>query len=105
MQTGSRSSFSRKKPAGRPGSRPGGRFKKTSSSGFSAGGSRNIRKRGNRFLPAVGYKDSEILLKFLTEKGKILPRRITRLSAKDQRTLTNTIKKARHAGILPFQAV
>ncbi|HNX68165.1 MAG TPA: 30S ribosomal protein S18 [Candidatus Omnitrophota bacterium] len=62
------------------------------------------RKRMRRVLPAMGYKETDALGKYLTEKGKILPRRITRLSAKDQRTLTRLIKKARHAGLLPFQA-
>jgi small subunit ribosomal protein S18 len=57
-----------------------------------------------RVLPQMDYKDTDGLGKYLTEKGKILPRRITRLNAKDQRMLTRLIKKARHAGLLPFQA-
>lgn len=72
--------------------------------GASDRGSRMPRKRMRRVFPKTDYKDTEALSKYLTEKGKILPRRITRLSAKDQRALTKLIKKARHAGLLPFQA-
>ncbi len=66
--------------------------------------SRAPRKRMRRVLPPMDYKDTEALGKYVTEKGKILPRRITRLSSKDQRTLTRLIKKARHSGLLAFQA-
>ncbi len=69
-----------------------------------AAGSRMPRKRMRRVLPQMDYKETDSLGKYLTEKGKILPRRITRLNAKDQRTLTRLIKRARHAGLLPFQA-
>ncbi len=72
--------------------------------GASDRGSRMPRKRMRRVFPQTDYKDTDALGKYLTEKGKILPRRITRLSAKDQRVLTRLIKKARHAGLLPFQA-
>lgn len=72
--------------------------------GSSDRGSRMPRKRMRRVLPVLDYKETDALGKYLTEKGKILPRRITRLSAKDQRTLTRLIKKARHAGLLAFQA-
>ena len=57
-----------------------------------------------RVLPVMDYKDVDALAKYITEKGKILPRRITRLNAKDQRTLTRLIKKSRHSGLLAFQA-
>ena len=53
----------------------------------------------------MDYKETDSLGKYLTEKGKILPRRITRLSAKDQRILTRLIKKARHAGLLGIKPV
>ena len=66
--------------------------------------SRAPRKRMRRVLPPMDYKDVEALGKYITEKGKILPRRITRLSSKDQRTLTRLIKKSRHSGLLAFQA-
>ncbi|OQA50870.1 MAG: 30S ribosomal protein S18 [Candidatus Omnitrophica bacterium ADurb.Bin292] len=90
-----------KKTAGRPG-KPG-RYG-SSDDRKGPGGSKVFRKRVCRVLPPLNYKDSESLTKYLTEKGKILPRRITRLNAKDQRTLKRLIKRARHAGVLPFQA-
>lgn len=59
--------------------------------------------RGVRPIPTYDYKNTELLMKFVTEKGKILPRRITRLNAKDQRALKKLIRKARHAALMPFQ--
>ena len=53
---------------------------------------------------AVDYKNIELLSKFLTEKGKVIPRRISGCSAKNQRRLTHAIRRARHVGFLPFQA-
>lgn len=50
----------------------------------------------------IDYKDVELLRKFITERGKILPRRITGLTAKQQRDLTTAIKRARHVALLPF---
>lgn len=55
-----------------------------------------------RMLPDVDYKDAETLSKFLTEKGKILPRKITRLNSKDQRRLILAIKRARQIALLPY---
>lgn len=52
----------------------------------------------------VDYKDIETLLKFITERGKILPRRITGVSAYFQRRLAKAIKRARHVALLPFVA-
>lgn len=50
----------------------------------------------------IDYKQPEILRRFLTESGKILPRRITGTSAKNQRRLVREIKKARFLGLLPM---
>lgn len=50
----------------------------------------------------IDYKDIELLRKFITERGKILPRRITGLTAKQQRDLTLAIKRARIVALLPF---
>ena len=50
----------------------------------------------------IDYKDSNKLKRFISERGKILPRRITGNCAKHQRTLTVSIKRARHVAILPF---
>jgi small subunit ribosomal protein S18 len=53
-------------------------------------------------IKEIDYKDIETLTKFVTEKGKILPRRITGVSANAQRQLTSAIKRARHMALLPF---
>ena len=50
----------------------------------------------------VDYKDTALLRKFLTPDGKILPRRITKCTAKQQRQVTQAIKRARHLALLPF---
>ncbi len=50
----------------------------------------------------IDYKDVDLLRKFVTERGKILPRRITGLTAKQQRDLTVAIKRARLVALLPF---
>lgn len=80
--------------------------------GYGGDGPRRfMRKKINRFYTvfsekttAIDFKDTERLGKFLTEKGKIVPRRITGLNSKQQRVLARAIKRARHAGLLPFQA-
>ena len=51
----------------------------------------------------IDYKDVAKLKKYITEKGKILPRRMTGVCAKHQRVLANAIKKARIADLLPFK--
>lgn len=50
----------------------------------------------------IDYKDVETLKRFITERGKILPRRITGVSAHFQRKLAVAIKRARHMALLPF---
>ena len=50
----------------------------------------------------IDYKDVELLKKFISERGKILPRRVTGTCAKHQRALTVAIKRARIMGLLPF---
>ena len=52
----------------------------------------------------IDYKDSVKLRRFLSERGKILPRRTTGTCAKHQRQLTTAIKRARHLALLPFVA-
>jgi small subunit ribosomal protein S18 len=52
----------------------------------------------------IDYKDGDMLRKFITERGKILPRRITGTCAKHQRALAATIKRARIIALLPFVA-
>ncbi|MBY0369327.1 30S ribosomal protein S18 [bacterium] len=48
------------------------------------------------------YKNPLILRNYITEVGKIMPARVTRLSAKQQRQLTVSIKRARHLALLPY---
>ncbi len=50
----------------------------------------------------IDYKQVEKLKKYVSEKGKILPRRVTGLCAKHQRDLTIAVKRARHIALLPF---
>ena len=50
----------------------------------------------------INYKDAEILRRFTTERGKIIPRRITGTCAKHQRRLAKAIKRARVLALLPF---
>lgn len=52
----------------------------------------------------IDYKDIDTLTQFITERGKILPRRITGVSAFHQRKLTTAIKRARQVALLPFVA-
>ncbi|MBE7047992.1 MAG: 30S ribosomal protein S18 [Ruminococcaceae bacterium] len=52
----------------------------------------------------IDYKDVAKLRRFVSERAKILPRRITGTCAKHQRQLTEAIKRARHIALLPFSA-
>src|ERR1700759_2627435 len=52
--------------------------------------------------PALDYKDVKLLQRYISEKGKIVPARITAVSAKKQRLLSIAIKRARHLSLLPY---
>ena len=52
--------------------------------------------------PVIDYKDTRLLQGYMSERGKIVPSRITAVSAKKQRELGQTIKRARHLGLLPY---
>lgn len=54
--------------------------------------------------PKIDYKDVKLLQRFVSERGKIVPSRITAVSAKRQRELARAIKRARHLALLPFIA-
>jgi small subunit ribosomal protein S18 len=56
----------------------------------------------NEKIEAIDYKDLPRLKKFITEKGKILPRRMSGVCAKHQRELAQAIKRARIMALLPF---
>lgn len=55
-----------------------------------------------KITDTLDYKDVELLSKFLTEQGKILPRRVTGLTTKQQTRLTKAVKRARILALLPF---
>jgi small subunit ribosomal protein S18 len=52
----------------------------------------------------IDYKDAAMLRKYVSERGKILPRRISGNCAKHQRALTVAVKRARHVAIMPYVA-
>ncbi len=52
--------------------------------------------------PVIDFKDVRLLQGFMSERGKIVPSRITAVSAKKQRELSQAIKRARHVGLLPY---
>lgn len=67
---------------------------------------RRIRRRGcpfcNDAAQVLDYKDPGTLRYFVTDRGKIVPRRVSGLCAKHQRELTTAIKRARVVALLPF---
>lgn len=52
-------------------------------------------------VDTIDYKDAELLRRFMTERGKIVPRRSTSASAKQQRQIKRAIRRARVLGLLP----
>ncbi len=52
--------------------------------------------------PKIDYKDARLLGRFVSERGKIVPSRITAVSTKKQRELAQAIKRARFLGLLPY---
>ncbi len=75
--------------------------------GPDRGRGRVFRKKVCRFCneknAGINFKDSEMIQKFLTEKGKIIPRRITGNCSKHQRVLARAIKRTRHSALVAFQ--
>ena len=63
------------------------------------------RRRPRQMVPDyIDWKDIEYLGQFVPERGKIMPRRISGISAKDQRRISTAIKRARSMAMLPFVA-
>ncbi|HEX3881803.1 MAG TPA: 30S ribosomal protein S18 [Stellaceae bacterium] len=52
--------------------------------------------------PKIDYKDTRLLQRFISERGKIVPSRITAVSTKKQRELSRAIKRARFLGLIPY---
>ncbi|MHC0039359.1 30S ribosomal protein S18 [Pseudoneobacillus sp. C159] len=73
------------------GGRRGGRAKRRKVCYFTSHG-----------ITKIDYKEVDLLKKFISERGKILPRRVTGTSAKYQRKLTIAIKRARQMALLPY---
>jgi small subunit ribosomal protein S18 len=78
-------------------------------SGGAAGGQRRpfFRRRkvcpfSGANAPKIDYKDVKLLQRYVSERGKIVPSRITAVSANKQRELSRAIKRARFLGLLPF---
>jgi len=90
------------RPGDRPGGRPGGRP--------SGPGDRKrrfqVRRKVCRFCvdktPFIDYKDLKTLKFFVTERGKILPRRISGNCARHQREITTAVQRSRNIALLPF---
>ena len=79
------------------------------SAGASAGGARRPFYRRRKVCPFSGadapkidYKDVKLLQRYVSERGKIVPSRITAVSAKKQRELAKAIKRARFLALLPY---
>ena len=58
--------------------------------------------RDGTILPRIDYKDVRLLQRYISERGKIVPSRITAVSQKKQRELAQAIKRARFLGLLPY---
>lgn len=73
---------------------------------MARGGRRGKRRKVCYFtankITKIDYKDTDLLRKFISERGKILPRRVTGTSAKYQRQLTIAIKRSRQIALLPY---
>jgi small subunit ribosomal protein S18 len=63
-----------------------------------------LRKKTNPISGGIDYKDVRLLRKFVTERGKIIPRRISGTTALGQRQLATAIKRARYLALLPYVA-
>ncbi len=101
MAFGEKKSFGDRKPAGE--GRPG-------AGGAAGGGRRPFFKRrktcpfSGKNAPAIDYKDPRMLGRYISERGKIVPSRITAVSQKAQRKLAREIKRARFLALMPYVA-
>ena len=67
------------------------------------GGQRKPSYLEEHRIDHIDYKDIKLLQRFLTPQGKILPRRLTRLTNIQQRAMTQAIKRARHLALIPYK--
>ncbi len=96
-------------PPGGFGGRPGSGGDRGGRPSGGAGGARRpfFRRRkscpfSRKDAPKIDFKDVKLLQRFVSERGKIVPSRITAVSAKKQRALAQAIKRARYLGLLPY---
>ena len=86
--------------------REGGRDREGREGGRRAGGRRGSKRKVDPFLVdktlQIDWRDPQVLSRFITERGKIVPRRVSGVTAKNQRELARAIKRARQMGLLPF---
>ena len=100
MAFGEKKSFGDRKPSGE--GRP--------AAGGAGGGRRPFFKRrktcpfSGKNAPAIDYKDPKMLGRYISERGKIVPSRITAVSQKAQRKLAREIKRARFLALMPYVA-
>ncbi|MEL7370466.1 MAG: 30S ribosomal protein S18 [Myxococcota bacterium] len=91
---------------GRREGREGGREREGGAGGRRGGGRRGSKRKVDPFLVdktlTIDWRDPQILSRFITERGKIVPRRVSGVTAKNQRLLAKAIKRARQMGLLPF---
>jgi small subunit ribosomal protein S18 len=86
----------------------GGAGRSGGGAGAAAGGRRPFFRRrktcpfSGANAPKIDYKDVKLLSRFISERSKIVPSRITAVSAKKQRELAQAIKRARHLALLPY---
>jgi small subunit ribosomal protein S18 len=103
------------RPGARPETRPGARPTEDRRRGSVRSSNGPFQQRRGYFrkkvcklcvrkIKDVDYKDVDMLRRFVTDRGKILPRRITGTCAKHQRVLATAIKRARFVALLPFEA-
>ncbi len=97
------SEFAERKPAGDRGPRTGG-------AGAGGAARRPFFKRrkscpfSGKNAPAIDYKDPKLLGRYVSERGKMVPSRITAVSQKAQRKLAREIKRARFLALMPYVA-
>jgi small subunit ribosomal protein S18 len=90
------------------GDRGGDRGGERSGGGGRGGGRRPFFRRRKTCpftgpnAPKIDYKDVKLLQRYISERGKMVPSRITAVSAKKQRALAQAIKRARFLGLLPY---
>ncbi len=74
--------------------------------GGSSGGRRSGKRKVDPFLVdktlKIDWRDPQLLSRFITERGKIVPRRVSGVTAKNQRRLAKAIKQARHMALLQY---